>query len=217
MPNKLSASAALVLGLVFIALGLFPMLSSIGIGPLLQEDINGPPWLGFVAGMIFVAAGLAIIVGRRTPLLSQCLAILILAGMAAIGNWIAFGVGERMCSGSITLLFLSSNQSFSDLGCRIPFGFGALMVNAILVYAVISLLQKMLGGPPKLQRLLKLSEWLILLSLGPLLIPLLLILLVMAVSGAIWKRVTSGSWPRNEAFLQRRRMKQQQNEHSSKR
>jgi hypothetical protein len=56
-PRQLTPRAALVVGLVFVASGIFPMLAAFDIGPLRQEDISGPPWLGFVAGGVFTAAG----------------------------------------------------------------------------------------------------------------------------------------------------------------
>lgn len=55
--QNLSPRAALGIGLVFVASGLFPMLAAFDIGPLSQEDINGPPWLGLAAGDVFAAAG----------------------------------------------------------------------------------------------------------------------------------------------------------------
>jgi len=199
-----------LVGLLFIAAGLFPLLGSLNIGPLSPADVNGPAWIGFATGMVFVAAGTAVMLGNSVPGINLALMSLVLAGMAAIGNWIAFGVGERTCNGSITLLFLSSDQTLGGLACRIPFGIGALMINGMLLYAVISLLQKIAGGPPRLNRLVKLAEWLLLLSLGPVLIPLIAGLLLVVVSGAIWKRITTGTWPRNEAFIQRRRLKRMQ-------
>ena len=75
------------------------MLAGFDIGPLGREDINGPPWLGFLAGGIFAIASLAMIAG---PLAGGLFGILVLAGLAAIGNGIAFGAGECACSGSIS-------------------------------------------------------------------------------------------------------------------
>lgn len=198
------------MGLLFILAGLAPLLGALGIGPLSPADVNGPAWLGFAAGMVFVAAGSAVLLGNSAPRINLALVVLVLAGMAAIGNWIAFGVGERTCGGSITLLFVSIDQGLAGWACRLPFAIGALMTNGVLLYAVTVLLQKIAGGPPRLTRLVKLTEWLMLLSLGPVLIPLIAGLLLLVVSGALWKRITTGSWPRNEAFIQRRRLRHRQ-------
>lgn len=84
--------------------------------------------------------------------------------LAAIGNWIAFGVGGRVCSGSV--LFWTGGN-WSGLACRIPFGFGAIMTNGIL----------------------------------------LLVLVVMSGYGIVKARLQTGSWPRNEAFIARKKAK----------
>ena len=66
--QQLRPGAVLLVGLVFLAAGILPMLAAFDIGPLGREDINGPPWLGFVAGGIFSTAGLAVMAGPRSPL-----------------------------------------------------------------------------------------------------------------------------------------------------
>ena len=130
--QQLSPGAALLVGLVFVAAGVLPMLAAFDIGPLGREDIEGPPWLGFVAGGIFVAAGLAVIAGPQALLASGLCGILALAGLAAIGNWIAFGAGQRACAGSLSLPWLWSEGDFAGLACRIPFGLGAMITDAFL-------------------------------------------------------------------------------------
>lgn len=203
--QQLTPGAAHLIGLVFVAVGILPMLAAFGIGPLGRADINGPPWVGFAAGAIFSSAGLALIAGPQSPLAGGLFGVLALAGLAAIGNWVAFGAGQRACSGNISLPWLWSASDFSGLACRIPFGFGALITDAFLCWMIVSVLQKALGGPPRLARLLKAAEWLILASLAP----ILLLLLVMAISSAavaaVKTRWTTGAWPRNEEFIARQK------------
>ena len=205
--QQLSAGAALLIGLVLFAAGVLPILAAFDLGPLGRADINGPPWLGFVAGGIFVAAGLAVIAGPQSPLARGLFGILTLAGLAAIGNWIAFGAGKRVCSGSISLPWLWSEGDLSGLACRIPFGLGALITDAFLCYMVVSMLQKLLGGPPRLARVLKAAEWLMLASLAPFLLFLLAIALASGAAGALKTRWTTGAWPRNEEFIARQKAK----------
>lgn len=200
-----SPGAALLIGLLCVASGILPMLAAFDIGPLRAQDINGPPWLGFAAGGSFVAAGLALMAGPQAPLLSRLFASLALAGLAALGNWVAFGVGERACAGSISLPWLWGAGDLSGLACRIPFGLGALITDAFFCWMIVSTLQAALGGPPRLARLLKAAEWLILASLVPVLLPLVLILLAGAALGAVGTRLRSGAWPRNEAFIARQK------------
>jgi hypothetical protein len=187
------------LGLTFVALGIMPMLATFDLGLLGADDINGPPWLGLASGGVFMAGGLAVIAGPDRPVINSILVILVLGGLAAIGNWIAFGVGERVCGGSI--LIWSGGQS--GLGCRIPFGFGALVANAVLLLIMVVAIQSALGGPPRLARLRSLAENLTLLALAPILLPLLIILFFGIGTQAVRTRISTGRWPRNEAFIAR--------------
>ena len=206
-PQQLTPRAALLVGLVFVASGIFPMLAAFDIGPLSQEDINGPPWLGFAAGGIFTAGGLSIMLAPRSSLAANLFGLLSLSGLAMLGNWIAFGAGERACSGSISLPLMWRESDFSGLGCRIPFGLGALITDAFLCYLMVSVLQKALGGPPRLARLLKAAEWLILASIAPFILLLAIIGIGSAAAGAVKTRWTTGTWPRNEEFIARQKAK----------
>jgi hypothetical protein len=155
-----------------------------------------------------VAAGLAVIAGPDRPVINSILGILVMGGLAAVGNWIAFGVGARVCSGNI----LFWNGDMSGLGCRIPFGMGALITNAALVLMVVVALQKALGGPPHLARLRRWVESLLLLTLAPILLPLLLFLLGRSGLEAVKERLETGEWPRNESFIARMKAKKAQDQ-----
>lgn len=205
--RQLGPGATHLIGLLLVAFGAVLMAATFDIGPLGTDDINGPPWLGVACGGVFAAAGLALVAGPQSPLVARLFGILILAGLAALGNWIAFGVGARACAGSISLPWLSTSSELAGLACRIPFGLGALVVNAFLGWMIASTLQQALGGPPRLARLLKAAEWLMLASLAPLLLPLVLILVLGSAIGAIKTRLTSGAWPRNEEFIARQMRK----------
>ncbi|MEZ5559965.1 MAG: hypothetical protein R3E86_15645 [Pseudomonadales bacterium] len=199
--KPLTPRSRLVFGALFVAFGVFPMLAAFDIGPLGTEDINGPAWLGFAAGGVFAAGGLAVIAGRSP--LASLFTLLVLAGFVAIANWIAFGVGERVCGVSILGFAFSSSGDLSGLGCRVPFGLAALMVNGVFGLAAVSSLQKLLGGPPRLARTLKVAEWALLLVLAPVLVPLLGVLVIRSAADALKTRLTTGAWPRNEAFIRR--------------
>ncbi len=203
--QQLTPGTAHLLGLLLIAAGILPMLAAFDVGPLRQEDINGPPWIGFVAGGIFAAGGAALIAGPQAPLAGGLFGVLAAAGLAAIGNWVAFGAGERACAGSISLPWLSGAADVSGLACRLPFGFGALVVDAFVCYATVALLQKALGGPPRLARWMKAAEWLVVASLAPFIVLLLVMALVGGAGAALRARWTTGAWPRNEAFIARQK------------
>jgi hypothetical protein len=185
-------------GLCFVAMGIAPMLATFNVGPLGTADINGPPWLGLAAGGVFVVAGLAVIVGPGRPILNGLLALVVLAGLATLGNWIAFGVGERVCSASIMFW---TDRDMAGLGCRIPFGIGALITNAIVLLSAIVLLQQALGGPPKVAGLRRVAENLLFLTLAPILLPMLLFLFGRIAIDVVKTRLATGKWPRNERFI----------------
>ena len=82
----LSPLARIALGLLCIAGGVMPVLASFDLGPLDRSAINGPPWLGFLAGAVFIAAGIAVMLGERLrhgPL-SHGLFALVIGSFAAI-------------------------------------------------------------------------------------------------------------------------------------
>jgi len=205
--KKNSLVGNILIGLFFIAAGIFPMLATFNIGPLGIRDINGPAWLGLAAGGIFVAAGCIVLFGESAPAVKKSLGLLIIFGLTAIVNWIAFGLGDRVCSGSFSLFGFFSESSYTDLACRIPFGIAALIMNGILFYSVIALLQEISGGPPQLAGLLKLAQWVVLISLAPILVPFLLVLIGRGALDAVRIRIKTGSWPRNETFIKKREEK----------
>lgn len=205
--NQLSPLAGHLVGLLFIISGLFAMLAAFDIGPLRAEDINGPLWLGLAAGGSFAAAGGAIIAGPQSPLVARLFGILALLGLVLIGNWVAFGAGERICGGSFSLSWIGGSSDLGGLACRIPFGVGALITDAFLCLMLATTLQQALGGPPRLAHLVKGAEWLLLASLLPMLLPLLVFGLAVGALGAIRTRLATGAWPRNEEFIARKKAK----------
>ncbi len=205
--NQLSPGATHLVGLLFIISGLFPMLAAFDVGPLRADDINGPPWLGIAAGGCFAAAGCAIIAGPQSPLVARLFGILALLGLVAIGNWVAFGAGERICGGSFSLAWVGGGGNLGGVACRIPFGVGALITDAFLCLMIATTLQQVLGGPPRLARLVGAAQWLILVSLLPILLPMLAFGLAAGALGAIKTRFVTGAWPRNEEFIARQQAK----------
>jgi hypothetical protein len=194
-----------VIGLLFGLAGLFPFLAAFDVGPLRQEDINGPPWLGAVAGGMFMLAGVAVSLGEkaRDSLLSHVIALAIIAGFAAVGNWIAFGPGLRECSGGVSGFFFSSSYDLGNIECRSAFGIGAGMVNGMLLWMLAGTIRK-LTGPGLLPDLIeKLGKAILLLSLLPILLPLVAVLVGKSFFEAWREYRKTGKWPRNEAFIAR--------------
>ena len=213
MPNEqitLSSRGRVLVALGMCAFGSMIALSTFDIGPLGTADINGPAWLGAVSGGVIIAGGFAFLAGNNR-LLSGFFAICVLLGLAAIGNWIAFGVGARQCGASIVLW----SGELQGLACRVPFGFAALVTNAIVVISIVVLVQKAVGGPPKLARMRRGAEVLVFVSLAPILIPIFLVIIFGMAISATRTRLTTGQWPRNEKFIARQQAKRRAREHKA--
>jgi hypothetical protein len=203
--NKpLTPTARVVFGLLFVGFGIFPMLASFDIGPLRSSDINGPPWLGLAAGGVFAAGGLAVLAGERLAPVRDLMIFSLLLGLAALGNWVAFGAGERVCAGA-SLAGIELGGSLRGVACRIPFAVGALAMIGIVVLAGVAMLQTRLGGPPALARSKAAAETFLLVCLAPVLIVLAVAVVVPQLVLAVWTRCTTGAWPRNEGFIRRQR------------
>src|SRR5712664_290622 len=107
---------ALAYGIILIAVG--------AITPARPPE--APPWVGISAGLVFVLAGLALIVGYgiaggvgadgdvppgtpfRVRLVQYSLGIGIIAMMASIATWISFGPGTRQFSGGVSAASVSA-------------------------------------------------------------------------------------------------------------
>lgn len=204
----LSPLARIALGLLCIAGGLMPVLAAFDLGPLDRGAINGPPWLGFLAGAVFIAGGLAVLLGERlrhSPL-SHGLVALIIGALAVIASWIAFGPGPRACAVAIAGFLFSSGWA-NEVACRAGFGIGALLLDGF-VFILLARAIGVIAGPGALPAAIeKIGGALLLIALTPILVPLLLIgIAKVFVEGfATWR--ATGRWPRNEAFIQRMKAK----------
>jgi hypothetical protein len=204
----LSPVARIAIGLLCVAGGLIPALASFDLGPLDRSAINGPPWLGFLAGAVFIAGGLGVMLGERLrpgPL-SHGLFALVIGSFAAIASWIAFGPGPRECAISVAGFLFSSGWA-NEIACRAGFGIGALLLDGF-VLILIARAAGAIAGPGALSAAIeKLGGALVLIALAPILVPMLLVAIAkIFVEGlATWR--ATGRWPRNEAFIQRMKAK----------
>jgi hypothetical protein len=112
---------------------------------LYPEQLRAPAWVAYAACAAFVFAGLTIIAYEfalhRTHawLAAACTAALLVPG-----GWVAFGPGVRECS--VAIPFFSTVGS--DLLCRGAFGLGAVIVAALLVWAVLRALRPLSRKEP---------------------------------------------------------------------
>ena len=203
-PATPSPALRFFLGLLCIAGGAIPVLASLDLGPLDADAIDGPRWLGFLAGAVFVAAGIALMVGKRLQdsVLGAALFALIIGSFACIGSWVAFGPGPRECSIAIAGLLLEADWA-SESACRAGFGIGAILLDGIVLWMIARSLRTIIGPGALAKGIEKLGVALMLLALLPIIVPMLLGMIgkVFIESFITWR--ATGRWPRNEGFIQR--------------
>ena len=185
-----------------------PVLASFDLGPLDRSAINGPPWLGFLAGAVFIAGGLGVMLGgrlRHGPL-SQGLFALVIGSFAVIASWIAFGPGPRACAIAIAGFLFSAGWA-NEIACRAGFGIGALLLDGFVLVLIARAVGAIAGPGALAAAIEKLGGALILIALAPIFLPMLLfgIAKIFVEGFATWR--ATGRWPRNEAFIRRMKAK----------
>ena len=148
--NQLSPGGAIVIGLLCGAMGTLVMLLALGAGEGRMSD-GTPPWVLVCGGLAFVLAGLAIIVGYGiaggvtpdgdllpgTPfavrLVQYLLGLGIVAMLASIASWVAFGGGSRHFTGSGPFISGAVNEALG----RTAFGIGAALAWAFMALMIV--------------------------------------------------------------------------------
>lgn len=98
-----------------------------------SEKLNAPAWAAYAASLAFLFGGLTVVASESG--LTRTHTWLLVAAIASLltpGAWVAFGPGSRACS--MSLAFIGTPAS--DWLCRGVFGFGSLVVVALLVWLV---------------------------------------------------------------------------------
>lgn len=98
------------------------------------EKLHAPAWVAYTACAAFVFAGLTIAAhefGLRR--IHSWLVVACVAALLIPGAWVAFGAGPRECA--VSLPFFST--AATGAVCRTAFGFGVVLVAALLVLAVV--------------------------------------------------------------------------------
>jgi hypothetical protein len=120
-------------------LGMGAVIVAVGLGrvPVDPESVHAPGWVIVVAGLVLLAAGLFILQqALRIEWLKHVPGIVLFVSLLSIGHWVAFGPGERRFRGSISVFGIEAPLS-SELMGRATFGFGAILVDALLIAGLI--------------------------------------------------------------------------------
>ena len=207
--QPVSPAGRILIGLFCIACGTPPVLSAFDIGPFSSADIHGPPWVGLVAGGIFIAVGISLMLSdpQRTSPATYSLLAFVMASLAALANWIAFGPGPRECTIAFAGLFFESGNWVNGFACRAGFGVGALLMDGTVLWMAARALRNILESPTLPDMVEKVAFALFLLALTPIFVPLLAFPIGRELFKGFltWRR--TGSWPRNEEFVARMKAK----------
>lgn len=157
------------------------MITALGIVPEWEEKMNAPRWIVFIAGSLFFIAGMWILmqalVGEAVAAaFGTVVGLAIFIGLAAIGHWMAFGGGDRSdCSGGISALGIGFSTSASEFECRAAFGYGALLMDFILLRGIAWWIAQRIPESRAVHAFEKAAEW----GIGLLLLPLVLLALLL--------------------------------------
>jgi hypothetical protein len=143
MPDsrQLSPIGTLALGVACSLVGTFLVLLALGRFGAAPWAEGTPPWIGALAGVVFLLGGMALIVGYviegaapgadlrpGTPfgvrLTQYLLGLGITTSLAIIASWVAFGPGPRYFRTGGTIGGLVADETFG----RAVFGLGAVLV-----------------------------------------------------------------------------------------
>ena len=155
--TPLSPRAAVAVGTAVSGMGILIVLLAVGIIPGAEASLEAPRWVVATAGLAFVLAGAAVIVGyavaggaapdgdlppgtpRWVRVTQSLLGLGIIVSLAAVGTWVAFGPGPR--SFSVTLPFVGRGPGDETVG-RVAFGIGAVLMWIFLVVFVVVSVQR---------------------------------------------------------------------------
>lgn len=153
--TTLSRRQAIVFGGMFALFGVFPLLIAAGVVTP-QGPSDTPRWVVGAIGLMFVLAGVAIVLGYAiapgidpdgqlspdTPFSIQVaqylVGLAIVALMTLVFAWVGFGPGERHFSTTISLPAGSARGASSSRSGRIAFGGVSLLMFAMLVALGVS-------------------------------------------------------------------------------
>ena len=128
---------------IFVGAGLFIALIAGGVIPVDPDSIHAPRWVLGAAGMVFMIGGVMAAAGPTNPRLNDVLAGTLIACMASIATWIAFGPGEREFTGGLSLGPLSLWGESGPSTGRIAFGFSAILLWALVAFVLYRVVKQL--------------------------------------------------------------------------
>jgi hypothetical protein len=145
--EKLGPSSTRIVGLLCIVAAGF--IFSVAFG-WLQTDKYAPDWIIVLFGIAFLAAGLFVWALPRgkaqrsvfSDFVYNSAGTIIFVAFAIISHWIAFGPGERQSESNLSLPIGWLDRHAGDLETRIFFGFGAVVLDLLILRGLFHLIQE---------------------------------------------------------------------------
>ena len=125
---------SLLLGLAFIAAGIYPLAVGLGFAAARPGSVHAPSWVVAIAGACFVFIGAAFAAPRDDTRLRGFLLGLMVTGLAIVFDWVAFGPGERHFSGGISFAGNAMRTASDETSGRIAFGIAAAILDAFAAW-----------------------------------------------------------------------------------
>jgi len=125
---------AVLMGLAFVAVGLYPLAIGVGLATARPGSVHAPLWVVALAGTCFVLVGTVLAVPQGDVRLRGPLVGLVVTALAAIFDWVAFGPGERHFGGAMSFAGASIATGTSEASGRIAFGIAAAMLDAFALW-----------------------------------------------------------------------------------
>ena len=159
-----------------IAAGIVPMLDALDVFPGSASRMSAPRWVVLLVSSLFIMAGfyvllLALAGAAGARAFGMVLGLAMFIGLAAVAHWVAFGDGERACSGGVSAGGMGVSGPVPDWECRAAFGYGALLMDFLFLRGTAWWIAQ---GRPRQRPVLileKVSEW----GMGLMLLPLVLL------------------------------------------
>lgn len=145
------------MALIFLLAGWAIVLVAMGVIPAPEESFEAPRWVVGVAGGVFLAGGFMLLLGAGEGVIPEPLrqaglylvALTMVGAFALVFNWVAFGQGERVFSGSFSLFSFTFSQGSDAFEGQLAFGCVALGLDVLffvmLVRGVIGLARYLVG------------------------------------------------------------------------
>ena len=148
----------LMMGLATSATGIFILLSALNVIPSDDASYNAPRWVAAAAGITFAAGGVLLLLKEASaeygsytifgvPALAAAqsgLGLLIFVSLALIGNWIAFGPGDRQFSGSLSIGIGTIGGLSDEWVGRACFGAGAILMDVFIIFVLVRAIRRWL-------------------------------------------------------------------------